>query len=233
MLRLASAALLITVSILAAFGILLWSDPEAAVLKLRGSPLSVVRSEAVARNGLIHEASRLTTTGGLELEVIVVRPDTDSRVSLVIAAVGEGELFESASEIPASEDCAFALFECELSDTGLLGLRRDADRTTASFLAVLDHLEPDEWVDRHSLQAAGRGAFAKSGALAMRYEPRIQTVWQLYPTASEPVGLRQRLAHLLAFGGSRATVHAAPLDPRAELARGLERLEQQISAGEQ
>lgn len=206
----------------------LWSDPSAAIQSLRGKPLARVRTEQVQRLSQLQEASKLTTTGGLELDLLVLRPGQERPTSLVIIALDSQGILEAANALPESSSCAFALISCQFQDEQLFDLRRSAERSAASFLAAWDELRGQPWATSAALHLVGQRRTASPALLAAaQLDPGVQA-WALGAPPPSPSGVRDRLTHALAFGGSRTPTAMREEQLPADLGSGLEWLQARL-----
>lgn len=229
-LRLLSGAAVLLASTFAALGVLLWSDPLPVIEQLAGEPQSIVRNQEFETGSQRQEAFRITTTGGLELELLVLRPNSEGRVPLIIVGLDSKELLEVAQGWAGTHSCAVAFFSCQFQTTELFELRRSSERAAASFLVARRTLLEKPWLALDEIHLIGQGRTASAACLVAESLPGRRPAWRLEIFPPAPSGLRDRLAYELAFGGSRAPTDSGAKRLGDALLEGLDSLEEQIAA---
>jgi hypothetical protein len=211
---LAAAALVLT----AGCGAWLLRDPVPRIVERRGQLVNASRERAADDSGHVNELVRLASTSGLEVQMMLRRPQGDTLVRrpvfLILGGYRTGD--RAATLIPDTHgNLVVALaypFEGNLSVKGLAvvpevpAIRRAILDTPAAVMLALDYLLSRPDVDSTRVELVGASFGTPFAAVAGALDPRVSRVWSLHGAAWPYVQIEHNLRRSIGFGPARKFV---------------------------
>ncbi len=210
-------AAIVLLVLLAALYLWLARDRTAVLLERRGALDAVVVGPEVPRGAYRDQVVRLTSTSGLEAEMLVRRPAVDHEPAPLVVLLGGLRTGRDAARLVEADRpvvVAALDYPTELekirTNLGLFADVAEARRalldTPGAVMLALDHLLAEPFVDPTRVELVGVSLGAPFACIVGAQDPRVGRVWSIHGGGEPARLIAKGLEDDIPFGPARWAV---------------------------